>query len=119
MSEFHAGVGLFLIRFRFFFEEIPQNILERSFGTKAILDTSEPSSDRLTEEGRPLLRRLSFYFALKEVGLAARVGHPAMTNFGQYYTRSRGNGVLPLKAQRELGCRLRLASSPILYAGED
>ena len=28
----------------------------------AIQDTDEPSSDRLIEEGRPLLRRLSFFF---------------------------------------------------------
>jgi hypothetical protein len=35
--------------------------VERSPKLTAIQDTNEPSSDRFIEEGRPLLRRLSFF----------------------------------------------------------
>jgi hypothetical protein len=38
--------------------------VERFPTPKAILDTDEPSSDRLIQEGWPLLRRLSFFFRL-------------------------------------------------------
>ena len=47
-------------------------IVERFPALAAIQDTIEPSSDRLIEEGRPLLRRLSF-FAL---ALEAAIRHP-------------------------------------------
>jgi hypothetical protein len=51
--------------FRFFFNGPLQKIVERFPPPKAILDTDEPSSDRLIQEGWPLLRRLSFFFGLE------------------------------------------------------
>ena len=47
--------------FRFFFNGPLQKIVERFLPPKAILDTDEPSSDRLIQEGWPLLRRLPFF----------------------------------------------------------
>ena len=40
----------------------------------AIQDTDESSSDRLIEEGRPLLRRLSFFVVLKTAGPFVEIG---------------------------------------------
>jgi hypothetical protein len=44
----------------------------------AIQDTNEPSSDRLIEGGRPLMRRLSF-FVLMTTGRTIKMGcHPCL-----------------------------------------
>jgi hypothetical protein len=44
----------------------------------AIQDTNEPSSDRLIEEGRPLMRRPSF-FVLMTTGRTIKMGcHPCL-----------------------------------------
>jgi hypothetical protein len=40
----------------------PAKKMERFPARMAIQDTDEPSSDRLIQEGRPHLRRLSFFF---------------------------------------------------------
>jgi hypothetical protein len=45
----------------FFYWIIPSKKMERFPVGAAIQDTDEPSSDRLIEEGRPLLRRPSFF----------------------------------------------------------
>ena len=48
--------------------------MERFLAWTAIQDTDESSSDRLMEEGRPLLRRLSFFFDFIVVHPATQIG---------------------------------------------
>ena len=52
--------------FRFFFCGVyPTKKVERFPARMAIQDTDEPSSDRLIQEGRPHMRRLSFFFQFR------------------------------------------------------
>lgn len=44
----------------------PTKKVERFPAWMAIQDTDEPSSDRLIQEGRPLMRRLSFFFRFRD-----------------------------------------------------
>jgi hypothetical protein len=62
---------------RFFFDSLLSKKVERFPAWTTIQDTNEPSSDRLIEEGRPLLRRLSYFYVHTTAGYKiAMGGHP-------------------------------------------
>ena len=53
--------------FRLFFCGVyPTKKVERFLAWMGIQDTDEPSSDRLIQEGRPHMRRLSFFFRFRD-----------------------------------------------------
>jgi hypothetical protein len=61
--------------FRFFFCGVyPTKKVERFSAWVAIQDTDEPSSDRLIQEGRPHMRRLSFFFRSGDFTPPAKLG---------------------------------------------
>lgn len=69
--------------FRFFFCGVyPTKKVERFPARMAIQDTDEPSSDRLIQEGRPHMRRLSYFFRFRDSAPPAKVGG----FFAQSYT---------------------------------
>lgn len=67
-----TGAHTSFLRF-FFFSIYPTKKVERFPVCAAIQDTDEPSSDRLIQEGRPRMRRLSI-FLIPGVHTAAFMG---------------------------------------------
>jgi hypothetical protein len=85
--------------FRFFFCGIhPAKKVERFPARMAIQDTDEPSSDRLIQEGRPHMRRLSYFFRFRDSAPPAKFGgiFARSSTFRWFWTRRK---VLAEKAQ--------------------
>ena len=92
-STIWAGVHMLLVRFicRGIY---PVKKVERFPAWMAIQDTDEPSSDRLIQEGRPHLRRLSFFSDFGIVFPAAEAGRlpPRRLYFPLDFFRETGIG---------------------------
>jgi hypothetical protein len=103
--------------FRLFFPGVyPTKKVERFPARMAIQNTDEPSSDRLIQEGRPHMRRLSF-FSIPGLHTSGQTGRPLqMLDFPVVFFTKAGIG----RESTELTCLWTPSDgSTILYLSLD